>query len=535
MAEQGQFASILIRGGTVVDGSGGAPFVADVAVAGDRIAALGDLRGWKADTVLDAAGLVVSPGFIDMHGHSDLSLLVNGKAESKLRQGVTTEVIGMCGYSPAPSPPHRRERMRWEAGAWGRAVAWEWSTFGEYLEAMRRAGASVNVVPVVGHGTIRAAVMGEEGRAPTADELGAMKREVARALEEGAFGLSTGLVYAPGMWAETEELIALAAELKPRGGIYFTHIRGESDQLLEAIEEATRIGREAGVAVQIAHLKAEGQRNWGKTEAALERIDRARQEGLEVGYDCYPYPAWNTGLAQLLPAWAREGGAEAMVARLRDPGARARIRAHMAEEAAADPGRWERRMISSVETPANRPAQGRTIAQLAAERGEDPEEVVINLLIAEQGRVGMVGFGMCEEDVRRVVSHPSGMIGSDASSLAPYGLLGEGHPHPRSYGTFARVLGRYVREERALALELAVRKMAALPAEKLGLRDRGVLAPGMAADICIFDPGEVCDCATFEEPKQYARGIRYVIVNGTLELEGTTHHGRLPGRVLARA
>ncbi len=532
MTQTQKHGTILIRGGAVVDGSGAPPRRMDVAVTGDRIAAVAGLAEWTADTILDAAGLVVAPGLIDMHSHSDLALLINGRAESKIRQGVTTEVTGMCGWSPAPAPEERREEIRKDAGAWGREVEWTWGSFGEYLEALRRSGTSVNVAPVVGHGAIRSAVMGEEGRAPTADELKAMQREVARAMEEGAFGMSTGLVYAPGMWADTDEVIALARAMAPADGIYFSHIRSESDKLLEAIEEAVRIGRETGVAVQIAHLKAEGTRNWGKTEQALETIEQARERGVEVSYDCYPYTAWNTGLGQLLPAWAREGGTEAMLARLTDPETRARIRGFMTENAAADPGRWERRMIASVESEERRALQGMTVAQIVAQQGGAPEEVVIGLLLAEQGRVSMVGFGMCEEDVKRVVAHPVGMIGSDAASLAAYGVLGKGRPHPRTYGTFARVLGHYVRDEKALTLEAAVRKMTALPAAKLRLKDRGLLAPGLAADICVFDPSTIADRATYQQPQQYAEGVKYVIVNGVVEVEGEEHRNRRPGRAL---
>jgi len=534
MTHASRRADILLRGGTVIDGSGAPARQADVAVADGRITAIGDLSGWSADTFLDAAGLVVAPGFIDMHSHSDLSLLINGRAESKIRQGVTTEVIGMCGWSPSPAPEERREEIRKDSGAWGWEVEWTWGSFGEYLDAVRRSGVSVNVVPIVGHGSIRTAVMGEEGRAPTADELRVMQREVARAMEEGAGGMSTGLVYAPGMWADTEEVIALARMLSPGGGIYFSHVRNESDRLVEAVEEAIRIGREAGVAVQIAHLKAEGTRNWGKTEQALETIEKARAGGVEVSYDCYPYPAWNTGLGQMLPAWAREGGTEAMLERLADRETQARIKQFMCAAAAEDPGRWERRMVASVESEERRPLQGLTIAQIAAEQGREPEDVVVGLLLAEQGRVSMVGFGMCEEDVTRVVAHPTGMIGSDAASLAPYGLLGKGHPHPRTYGTFARVLGRYVREERALTLEAAVHKMTALPAAKLGLKDRGILAPGLAADIVVFDPNTIADRTTFEQPQQYAAGIAYVIVNGVMELIGEEHQDQRPGKVLIR-
>ncbi len=518
----------------MVDGTGGRGRGADVAVEGDRIAAVGGLCEWRGELELDVRGLTVAPGFIDMHSHSDLSLLINGRAESKLRQGVTTEVIGQCGFSPAPCPEGRREAIRALFGVWGREVEWSWGSFGEYLAALRSAGTAVNVAPVAGHSVIRAGVMGQEDRPPTGPEVAEMQAAAARAVEEGAFGISSGLVYAPGMFAETEELVAVAAAAGELGGRYFSHIRGESERLLEAVGEAVEVGRRAGVRVEIAHLKAEGRGNWGRIGEALAAIERAQSSGVDVVFDVYPYTAWNTGLGQLVPAWAREGGPEAMVGRLRDGDARSRVREELAAAAAADPGRWERRLLSSVESGANRPLQGMTLAEIAKGRGAAPEEVVMDLLIEEGGQGSMVGFGMCEEDVARAISHPAATIGSDAAAVAPYGVLGEGHPHPRSYGTFPRVLGHYVREEKMLSLEEAVAKMTGRPAERLGLADRGRIAEGMAADIVVFDAETVGDRATYEQPHQYPVGIRYVIVNGVVELEGEEHRGRLAGRVLGR-
>ena len=527
-------ADILLCAGTVIDGTGRPRLRANVAVQAARIAAVGDLADWSADLTLDAAGLIVAPGFIDMHSHSDLALLINPRAESKLRQGVTTEVIGQCGFSPAPCPQDRTQEIRPLFGSWGQYIDWTWESFADYLGALRRRGTSVNVVPLVGHGIVRAGIMGQENRAPTPSERAAMQAAVAAAMEEGAFGLSTGLVYAPGMFSDTHELIAVAAALAPRRGIYFSHIRGESDALLDAVAEAIEIGRCAEVPVQIAHLKAEGRPNWGKTEAALAAIDEARQTGLDITFDAYPYTAWNTGLAQLLPSWAREGGPEALVERLTDPDLRSNARKEIAAAAEADPGRWDRRLLASVESEANRPLQGITMAEIAARRGLSPEDVVIDLLIEERGQAGMVGFGMCEEDVRRALVHPLAMIGSDAAASAPYGILGEGHPHPRTYGTFPRVLGHYARDENLLSLEEALAKMTSCPAAKLGLADRGRIATGLAADIVVFDPDAVADLATYRSPHQYPAGIRWVIVNGTIELDGDTHCDQRPGRVLER-
>lgn len=527
-------AQLLLRGGMVVDGTGSPGHRGDVAVVGDRIAAVGDLTGWSADVTLDVTGLVVAPGFIDMHTHSDLALLINGRAESKLRQGVTTEVIGMCGFSPAPCPEGRREEIQALFGGWAREVEWTWGSFAQYLEALRDRGTSVNVVPLTGHGILRAGVMGQENRPPTASELDGMRAAVREAVDQGAFGFSSGLVYAPSMFADADELAALAAEMSAAGGIYFSHIRGESETLLDAVAEAVEIGRRGGVAVQIAHMKCEGQAYWGTVAAALDAVERAQQEGVDATFDVYPYTAWNTGLGQLLPAWAREGGPEAVVGRLRDPALRAKVREELAAAAAADEGRWERRLLAGVETDANRALQGMTLAAIAEQRGAAAEDVVMDLLIEESGQASMVGFGMSEEDVRGVLSHRLAMIGSDAAASAPYGVLGEGHPHPRTYGTFARVLGHYARDEGLFPLEEAVAKMTSRPAAKLGLADRGRLAPGLAADIAVFDAGTVADRATYQEPQQYPIGVRYVIVNGVVELDGEENQGRWPGRVLGR-
>ena len=535
MATEDRQADLILRGGRVIDGIGAPARPADVAVRGDRIAAVGELADWTAPASRDVTGLVVAPGFIDMHSHSDLALLLNGHAESKLRQGVTTEVIGQCGFSPAPAPEARRDHIRNMFGFFGEQVEWRWGSFASYLTALRECGISVNVAPLVGQGTIRAVVMGEDNRAPTGAELAAMQEEVRRAMEEGAFGLSSGLIYVPSMYAEVAELSSLAAAMKGHHGIYVSHIRDEREHLLEAVAEAMEIGRRAGVAVQISHLKSADRPNWGKVEAALEAMAEAKErEGLDISYDLYPYTAWNTGLVQLLPAWAREGGWEAIAARLRDPGARGRLRQELAEGARSDPEWWSLRMLASVGSEANRDLQGLTLAEIAARRGRSPEEPAMDLLLEENGQADMVGFAMSEEDITAALRHPLGMIGSDAAVRAPYGELGRGHPHPRSYGTFPRVLGRYAREQGALSLEEAVAKMTGRPAEKLGLKDRGKVSAGMAADLAVFDPATVADRATYQEPHQYPEGIHLVIVNGVVELDGGEHQGRKPGRVLAK-
>ncbi len=527
-------ADILLRGGEIIDGVGSPRRQCDVAVKNGRIAAVGALPNWEAQEILDVGGLVVAPGFIDMHTHSDLSLLLNPRAESKLRQGVTTEVIGQCGFSPAPTLPTRREAIRARFGEWAHKVDWTWSSFGEYLEVLQASRPSVNVVPIVGHGIVRTGVMGEENRPPTDSEMAEMKAAVLSSLDEGAFGVSSGLAYVPGIFAETEELVELASLAAPTNGVYFSHIRGEGETLLKAVWEAIEIGRRARVRVQISHLKAEGRTNWGKVGQALDLIDEARELGVDVGFDVYPYTAWNTSLGQMLPAWAREGGVEAILARLQNRTTRARVKEELDEAATTDPGRWERRLLSSVESAANRPLQGKTIAQIAIQRGTTPADTVIDLLLEERYNADMVGFGMAEEDVRVVLAHRLATIGSDSSSHAPYGLLGEGHPHPRTYGTFARVLGHYARDEKLFSLEEAVAKMTSRTAVRLGLRDRGKISIGYAADLVVFDPDTIADTATYEQPHQYAAGIKWVIVNGVIELAGDEHKGKGAGMVFRR-
>ncbi len=529
-------ADLLFTGGTVVDGSGDPPRRADVAIKEGRVEAVGDLSGWTARTSLDARGLAVAPGFIDMHTHSDLSLLVNPRAESKLRQGVTTEVIGQCGFSPAPAPEERRGVVRGMFGglALDEAIDWTWNGLGDYLEVIRDRGTSVNVIPVVGHGTLRAIAIGLERRAPAASELSYMKSLLREAMEEGAFGVSSGLVYTPSAFADTEELIALAQVAARYEGIYFTHMRGEGVRGKAAVEEALRIGRESGARVQLAHLKCDGKEVWGHSGQVLDMLVQARDAGTPVCYDSYPYTAWNTGLVQLLPAWAREGGNDTIVERLCDPATREQVRQALVEETEADPGRWEQRLICAVLSEENRPLQGLTLAAIADLRMQPAEDVVMDLLVEERAAASMVGFGMSEEDVSQFVSSSFGTLGSDANAIAPYGTLGANHPHPRAYGTFVRVLGKYVREDRTLSLESAVAKMTRLAAEQLGLTDRGSLAPGMAADVVVLDPETVGDRATYQVPHQYPSGIRWVVVNGVLELDGDRHLGNRPGRVLVR-
>jgi N-acyl-D-amino-acid deacylase len=529
---------LKLEGALVVDGTGAPGIPADVGIRDDTIAAIGDLGREPAGRVLAARGLVVAPGFIDMHSHSDWRLWGNRRAESKIRQGVTTEVVGNCGFSPAPVSPARRADLQAFALYIPRGMDFEWTSLGEYLRRFEGDGCALNVVQLVGHGTLRIAAMGFDRRAPTGGELDTMRRLVGESVEHGAWGLSTGLIYAPGSFAETDELIALAREAARRGGFYASHIRGEGRTLLDAVGEAIRIGREGGLPVEVSHLKAAGRLHWGTVTAALGLIEQARAEGLDVTADAYPYTASSTTLRTLLPDWALEAGIEATLARLADPEQRRRLAAEVEagtggrENFAANVG-WDGIMIAYA--PSRRDAEGKRLPEIARAWSVSPVEAAFRLIEAERGRASMILFQLDEADVRRVLAHPAVMIGSDGSALATSGEMAQGTPHPRSYGTFPRVLGRYCRDEALFPLERAVWKMTGLPAARLGLTDRGILRVGARADLVAFDPRTVGDRATYETPHQYATGIRHVVVNGRVVVSDGEHTGALPGKVLRRA
>ena len=525
---------LKIEGATVIDGTGRAGSRADVGIQGERIAAVGDLSRDRGARVLNAAGRALTPGFIDMHSHSDWRLWGNRRAESKIRQGVTTEVVGNCGFSPAPTSTAFLEEMRRFALYVPAGMDFAWRSFGEYLRAFDREGIALNVVPLVGHGTLRVAAMGFARRAPTADELAAMQRMMDEAMEEGAWGLSTGLIYAPGSYATTDEIVAIAKVAARQRGFYASHIRGEGATLLDAVTEAIGVGREGDLPVQISHVKAAGRPNWGKVADALALIDAARAEGLDVTGDVYPYTASSTSLRTLLPDWVLEGGVDQMLARIEDPAVRGRIRteleAPVTGQSLLDRIGWDNVMIAWC--PARKDAEGRRIAELAAARKLDPLDAVFELLRDARGVASMILFQLDEADLRRALSHPHVMIGSDGSALATSGEMSAGKPHPRSYGTFPRVLGEYVREQRVLSLPEAVHKMTGLPARRLGLRDRGVIRVGARADLVLFDPRRIADLATFEDPHRYPAGIEHVLVNGSIVVKDGEHTGSLPGRLL---
>lgn len=528
---------LVIEHGLVVDGTGAPPTPADVGVTGHRIAAIGDLRAAPATRRLDATGCAVAPGFIDIHNHSDLVLLADGRAESMIRQGVTTQVTGNCGLTPAPVHDGIREDLRKTmiGPAYG---SWRWNSFGEFLEELRAAPKATHVAPLVGHGAIRAAAMGFVDRRPNADELAAMKRLVAEAMEAGAFGMSTGLVYPPGLYCETEELVELSRVVARHLGLYASHMRGEAGTVVDSVREALRIAREARIAVQISHHKAAGRENWGKVRTTYALIDEVSRTH-DVTFDIYPYTAGSANLSQLLPPWAHEGGPERLLARLRDPELRPKV-AHAVVHGTADwPNffriHWEDIRLAYVESERNRWMQGLSVLEAAGRTGRDPVELALDLILEDGNRTTMVNFVMAEADVDFLLPKPQSMIGSDGRSFTPGGPTGTGHPHPRSYGAFPRVLARYVRDKHLLPLEEAVHKMTGKPARKLRLDRRGELRPGYFADVVVFDPATIRDRATFEAPHQFAEGIHWVIVNGHIALDRGRASAELFGQVLRPA
>ena len=522
---------LLLKNGRVVDGTGSPWVRADVAVRGDRIAAMGPGLPPQAGTVLDVAGRVVAPGFIDMHSHNDLLHMAAPTCDPKVLQGVTTELVGQDGCGPAPVRPdfvaQRRENLAPLDG--DPDLDWNWPTFGAYLDALARRPGATNVAALVTHGAVRSVVMGHEARAARPDEIAAMRPLVAEAMAAGARGVSTGLIYNPCRYAETPELEALAAEAAARGGVFVAHVRNEAEGLPGALEEMAALHEATGVSLHVSHLKLIGRPNWRLADAVLGFFEGSRAAGIDVTFDQYPYTAGSTLLSVLLPPWAREGGVEPTLARLRDPAARERIRQEIAEgipgwENIAGLCGWEGIMVAGVVSATNRGLEGESIAEIAKRRRADPLDVVADLLLEEQMQVSMVDFYGCEENVRAFAAHRLQTVGTD-------GIVA-GRPHPRLWGTFPRILGRFVREGKIQPIEEAVRKMTGAAANRLGLTDRGIVRPGMAADLVVFDPDAVLDRATYQDPEAPPTGIEWVFVNGVAVAERGAVTGATPGRVL---
>jgi N-acyl-D-amino-acid deacylase len=526
---------VLIRGGTVYDGSGKAPMRADVALKGDRVAAVGDLGDATAKVVIDAKGLAVAPGFINMLSWSTESLLHDGRGQSEIRQGVTTEIMGE-GWSMGPANDAVKKRMKAEQTHIRYDI--EWTTLGDYLRFLERKGVSHNVASFVGATTVRENVLGNDNKKPTPQQLDQMRRLVETEMRDGALGVGTALEYAPSYYADTEELIELCKVAAKYQGKYITHMRSEGARLLEGVDEVIRISREAKIPAEIYHFKAAGKDHWAKMPEAIARIEAARRDGLKITADMYCYTAGAAGLDACVPPWAQDGGAVAMRRRLRDPDLRKRVVADIKERKKDTPnfyldaGSPENILLVGFRKEALQPLTGKTLAAVAKDRGKDPVETLVDLLIEDESRIDTVYFTQSEDVMRKLVALPWVSFGSDEASQAPEGVFLKTMPHPRAYGNFARLLGKYVREEKLVPLEEAVRKLTSLPATNLGLQKRGLLAEGYFADVVVFDPKTVADKATFEKPHQYAVGVRHVFVNGTQVLKNGEHTGAKPGRAL---
>jgi N-acyl-D-amino-acid deacylase len=526
---------LVIRGGTLYDGSGNPPVIGDLAVDGDRIAAVGTVSGARGKTEIDAAGLAVAPGFINMLSWANESLIQDGRSQSDIRQGVTLEVMGE-GESMGPLTDTMKKEMVEMQGDIKFDVAW--TTLGQYLDHLAQRGIACNIASFVGATTVRIHEIGYADRPPTAAELERMKALVRQAMEEGALGVASALIYAPGFYAKTEELIALARVASEYGGIYISHIRSEGTRLLEAADELIRIAREARVPAEFYHLKAAGQANWHKLDALIGKIEAARSAGLHITADMYTYTAGQTGLDAAMPPWVQEGGYKAWAARLQDPAVRRRVKREMNTPADTwenffmAAGSPEKILLIGFKSEKLKPLTGKTLADVARLREKSPEETAMDLVVEDGSRVSTVYFLMSEDNVRKELALPWVSFGSDAESLAPEGPFLKSHPHPRAYGNFARLLGEYVREEKVVPLQEAVRRLSSLPAANLHLAGRGALKPGYSADVVVFDPARIQDTATYAQPHQYSSGVLHVFVNGVQVLRNGEPTGAAPGRVV---
>lgn len=530
---QQQF-DVIIRGGTVYDGTGRAPVKADVALKGDRIAAVGNLSRVTAPTIIDAKGLAVAPGFINMLSHSETSWFVDDRSLSELLQGVTTEVFGESSMGPLND--EMKKRRRESQGDLKYDI--DWTTLAEYLNHLEKRGISQNVASFIGAPTIREYVIGLEDKPPTPAQLDQMRELVRREMEAGALGITTALIYPPAFFAKTDELIELCKVAAKYKGKYTAHMRSEGAQLIEAVQETIRISREAGLPAEIYHLKASGEANWSKMDEVIKMIDDARKQGVKITADMYTYPAGGTGLDASLPPWVFDGGREAAYKRLQDPATRQKI----AEAVRTPTNDWEnlyllsgspdRMVLASFRNDSLKPLTGKTLAEVAKMRGKDPIETIMDLLLEDRSRIGTIYFLMSEDNIKKQIRQPWVSFGSDAASIATEGVFLKSAAHPRAYGNFARLLGKYVRDEKIISLTEAVRRLTNLPATNLGLKDRGLLKSGMFADVVIFNPQTIADRATFASPHQYSVGVRDVFVNGQHVLKNGEHTGVKPGRAL---
>ncbi len=526
---------VIIKSGTVYDGTGGAPRRADVGIRGDRIVAVGDLKTAQAKTIIDARGLAVAPGFINMLSWSTESLIVDGRSQSELRQGVTTQIFGE-GSSMGPLNERMKQRVIAEQGDIKYDL--EWTTLAEYLSYLEKRGVSQNVASFIGATTIREYVIGLEDKPPTPQQLDEMRELVRREMEGGALGIGSSLIYAPAFYAKTDELIEMCKVASKYQGKYISHMRSEGTQLIEALQELIRISREANIPAEIYHLKAAGQPNWNKMDRVLAMIEDARRQGLKITADMYMYPAGATGLDSSLPPWALDGGYEALFKRLQDPATRQKLAAAIKtptnewENLYLAAGSPDRVLLVGFKSDKLKPLTGKTLAEVARMRGKSPEETIMDLILEDRSRIGTIYFLMSEENIKKQLQKPWVSLGSDEASQAPEGVFLKSNPHPRAYGNFARLLGKYVREEKVMSLAEGVRRLSGLPATNLGLDHRGFLQQGMYADVVVFDPATIADRATFERPHQYAVGVRHVLVNGVPVIKDGEHTNAKPGRAL---
>lgn len=530
-----QSFDLVITNGHIIDGTGSPWYSGDVGIRDGKIAAIGNLANASRKRTIDAQGQVVAPGFIDMLGQSEMTILVDSRLPSKIYQGITTEVTGEGGSA---APLNDAIIQADQAAYQHLKITPDWRTLREYFARLEKQGMGINLASYVGATQVRRMILGDDNKTPTAAQLEQMKALVRDAMRDGAVGLSTSLEYAPAPYAKTDELIALAAEASKFGGIYATHMRNESDSVLSAIDEALRIGREAHIPVEIWHIKVAGKNNWGRMPEVVAKINAARSEGMDVTADTYAYPAWFNSFSAFIPPWAHDGGDAKLVERLKDPAMRARIRKEMLTPSTDWDNEWqeipgpESVLIGVVQNPKLVTLQGKTLADVAKLWAKDPIDALFDLLIEDQAFTDVAVFGMSEPDVALALQQPWVSIDNDSSGASPEGLLGQEHPHPRAYGTFPRILRKYVREEKKLSLEEAIRKFSALPAQRMRFTDRGVLKQGMWADVVVFDPSTIRDLATFENPNQLSEGMNYVLVNGVPVIDQGKMTRALPGKVV---